>query len=79
MKREFQIGLAVLAVFTVVILFYMFRRKENLETQAPPPPPPPAEVNEALESLKAKLKACGSDQSCIRDVAFKLALNRAPV
>ena len=75
MKRELQIGLAVLAVITVVILFYMFRRKENIETQAPPL----AEVNEALESLKTEVKACGSDQKCIRDVAFKMALKRAPV
>jgi len=76
MKREFQIGLAVLAVITVVVLVYMFRRREHFESQAPPPP---AEVNAALESLKVQFNACGSDQACIRELAFKMALNRAPV
>lgn len=67
MKREFQIGLAVLAVIAVV-LFFLYIRTETYE--APPPPVPAfqgtAELNPAIEELKAEILACGDDKTCVR-------------
>jgi hypothetical protein len=65
MKREIQIGLAVLAVITIVLLF-LYIRTERYEASPPPVLQGTAELNPAIEELKAEIIACGDDKTCVR-------------
>jgi hypothetical protein len=73
MKREVQIGLSVLAVIAVILLF-LYIRTERYEAPPPPPDPAPqntADLNPAIEELKAEILACGDDKTCVRKAMVK--------
>ena len=72
MKREFQIGLAVLAVIAVILLF-LYIRTERYEAPPPPATEPQntADLNPAIEELKAEILACGDDKTCVRKAMVK--------
>jgi len=73
MKRELQVGLAVLAI-TVVLLF-LYIRTERYEAPPPPAPDPSpqntADLNPVIEELKAEILACGDDKTCVRKAMVK--------
>lgn len=67
MKRELQIGLAVLAVMIIVVLFLCTRTERY---KAPPPrvsaPQDTTHLNPGIEELKAEILTCGDDKTCVR-------------
>jgi hypothetical protein len=58
----------IAAVIVTVVLLILYIRMERYEAPPPPAPAPQgtAELNPAIEELKAEILACGDDKTCVR-------------
>lgn len=54
------------AVIVTVVLLFLYIRTERYEAPPPPAPHVTAELNTAIEELKAEIIACGDDKTCVR-------------
>jgi hypothetical protein len=56
------------AGIAIVLLLFLCIRSERYEAPPPPAPAPQgtADLNPAIEELKAEILACGDDKTCVR-------------